>query len=142
MRLTSTLTLRELTPLEASTPELLPPELRDFQFPYLIPDWCWVVEHNGLPVGLVVTSMAHGILFIWRVLATASAKKALYHILAAFPRILDNARKRGCVGYGCFLHDDKPLEAKIGRILLKAGATLEPWVGSISIAPMPGDENA
>lgn len=136
MRITKTLTMRELTPLEAATPELLPHELRSFQFPSLIPEWCWVVEKFGEPLALIVTSPVHGVLFVWRVLATAAARNHSTWFLSALPVILDNARERGCVGYGTFLHDDRPVEAKLARIMLKHGAALEPWVGSIAIAPI------
>src|SRR5580704_8082436 len=97
-QLTPSLALRQLTQLESSTPELLPPELRNFQLPFLTPEWCWIVEHNGQPISLIVTSPVHGIVFIWRILATSSAQRALYHILASLPAILDTCKQRGCVG--------------------------------------------
>lgn len=135
--------VRQLTQLEASTPELLPPELRAFQFPYLVHDWCWVVEHEGQPIALVVTSAVHGVLFIWRVLATASAKREhSTWFLVSIPQILENAKVRGCLGYGAFLHDDRECETQLARILQRNGATLEPWVGSVAIAPLFEEENA
>jgi hypothetical protein len=133
MRITEELTLRPLTKLEADTPELLPPELRVYGFPYLLPEWCWIVEKNGLPIALIVTSMVHGILFFWRVLATASAKKALYWFLACMPQIIENAKTMGCLGYGTFLSDDKPQEVKFARILSRLDAKVIPWVGSLAI---------
>jgi hypothetical protein len=132
-KFTSTLTLRKLTPLEAITPELLPPELRDFGFPYLIPNWCWVVERRGDPIVLVVTSMAHGILFFWRILSTASGRRgSLNQMLAALPAIIDNARLRGCLGYGTFL-SDSPTEAKLARIIVKQGGAILPFTGMIAM---------
>jgi hypothetical protein len=133
-KLTDTLSLRLLSAEEAATPELLPYELRNFQFPYLVPDWCWVVEENGFPIALVVTSFAHGILMFWRVLSTAKGSRNWF--LAALPRILENATQRGCLGYGTFLHDDRPAEVQIARILQKNGAVLKPLTGTQAIGTM------
>lgn len=134
-QLTTKLSIRELSKSEAETPELLPPELRASQLPYLVPDWCWVVEHiDGGPIALIVTAHVHGILFIWRILAIAKARTiARNWFLAALPRILENAKLRGCVGYGAFLHDEVPAEAKLARIMSRSGAALEPWIGSIAV---------
>ena len=142
--LTKTLSLRELSRAEAATPELLPPELRPSQLPYLVADWCWIVElKDHGPIALVVTSHVHGVLFIWRVLSTAQARKlSLNWFLAAFPRIFDNAKLRGCVGYGAFLHDNVPEEARLARIMAKAGAHIEPWVGSIAVNRLFSESDA
>lgn len=135
-RLTSTLTLRPLTIAESECPTLLPPELRDFQFPLPSPDWTWIVEHHNSPIGLILTSPVGSILLIWRVLATSSARRVSNWLLATLPAILENARLRGCVGYGAFFHDDKPVEAHLARIFQRAGGHLEPFVGSFCIAPI------
>lgn len=143
MRLTSTLSLRELTQAEADTPELLPPQLREWQFPYLRADWCWVVEHSSHgPISLIITAPVHGILFFWRVLTTSSAKSSTHHLLASLPKILENAKVRGCVGYACFLHDQKPAEAKFARILARTGAIITPFLGSLAVKPLFEGEDA
>lgn len=140
MQLTSTLSLRELTPAEAETPELLPFELRDWQFPFLRADWCWVVEHRDHgAVALVIASGVHGILFFWRLLSTSKSPTHLW--LVSLPKILDNAKVRGCVGYACFLHDTEA-EAKLARIMARTGAILTPFLGTFGVGPIdagPGD---
>jgi hypothetical protein len=128
-----------LTQLEASTPQLLPHELRQYKFSYLMPDWCWVVESSGEPIALIVTSQAHGMLFIWRILSTASAKSAANWLLASMPAILDTAKQRGCVSYAAFLHDDRPLEAKLNRIMQRAGALVQPWTGALAVVQLYKD---
>jgi hypothetical protein len=140
--LTKTLSLRLLSQMEAETPALLPPELRDWQFPRIDPEWCWVVEHESAPIALVLASPAHGMLMVWRVLSTASARRTmLTWFLAAFPKILDNARLRGCVGYGSFFHDDRPEEAKLARLLQRNRGVLEPFSGTFGVAVIPGAES-
>ena len=142
-RLTSTLFLRELTQAEADTPELLPPQLREWQFPYLRADWCWVVEHRDHgPISLIITAPAHGILFFWRLLTTSAARSSTHHLLASLPKILENAKVRGCVGYACFLHDHKPAEVKFARILARHGAILTPFIGTLAVRPLFGVEEA
>ena len=138
IQLTSTLTLRPLTPAESECPALLPPELRDFQFPLPDPEWTWIIEHNSSPVALILTSRVGAILLFWRVLSTSRAKSIVNWLLAALPAILDNARLRGCVGYGAFFADNRPEEAQFARILQRAGGHLEPFTGSFGVATLGG----
>lgn len=130
--LTSTLSLRELTPAEAETPELLPPLLRDWQTPYLRADWCWIVEHRDHgPVTLIITAPVHGILLFWRILSTHDAP--LNTLLCSLPQILQNVRKRGCLLYATFLQDAHPAEVKLARIIASTGGKLLPWKGVLAV---------
>lgn len=139
MHLTSTLSLRQLTQLEADTPELLPHELRAHQFAYLVPEWCWIIERSGEPIALFITSHAHGTLFIWRILATESAKASLNWLLVSYPAVLDTAKQRGCVSYGAFFQDGRPEEVKLNRIMQRCGAIVQPWSGSLAVAQLYED---
>lgn len=130
-------------PDEAQCPELLPCELRIIQFPRIDPEWCWVVEHSELgPIALLLASNCHGVLMFWRVLATAKTRSIANWFLAAFPKILENARLRGCVGYGAFFHDDRPEEVKFARLLARHRGSIEPFSGSFGVAFISGVEGA
>ena len=131
--LTPTLSLRPMTAFEASTPEVLPFELREWHFPFPDPEWSWIVERGGEPIGLILTTRVMGVLFFWRILGRSGRSRNW--LLAALPKVLENARVRGCVAYATFLHDTAP-EAQFGRIIQRLGGSLEPWVGSLAVAPL------
>lgn len=129
----------------------LPPVLRDTGMAYLIPEWVWVVESNGLlgpfapadPFAVVVASQAHSWLVLWRILALSPLPSSvpLNWFLEALPRIFAEARMRGCVGFLTLLADDRPEEAKMARIVarLAQGAIL-PFQGSIAAGLLPDVE--
>jgi hypothetical protein len=136
MQLTSTLTLRNLI---LGEDDLLPIELRDTQFPVPDPEWTWIVEREGKPIALILTSYASGVLMFWRILSTASARLSPNWLLAALPRILENTRLRGCVGYASFFRDSRPEEAHFARLLQRAGGKVEPFTGSFGAAPLEAE---
>ena len=127
--------VRQLTRLEASDPTFLPLVLRAHGFPFLDAEWCWVVEHEDKTIALIVCSFAHGMLVLWRILATPDAKRVCRSwFFRALPIVLDNARQRGCVGYLTMLEDHHPACVKLARIVARTGGVLIPFVGTLGAA--------
>lgn len=129
------MSVRQLTRLEASDQTFLPLELRAHGFPFLDPEWCWVVEHKEKAIALIVCSFAHGMLIFWRVLSVPGAKSVCRSwFLQSLPIVLDNARQRGCVGYLTMLEDHHPACAKLARIISATGGVLIPFIGTLGAA--------
>jgi hypothetical protein len=129
------MSVRQLTKLEAQDQTFLPLALRDHGFPYLDTEWCWIVEHEGRAIAIVVCSFAHGMLILWRILATQDAKRVQRTwFLDALPQILSNAKQRGCVGYLTMLEDHHPACVKLARIMARTGGALKPFVGTLGVA--------
>jgi hypothetical protein len=127
--------VRLLTRLEAADPTFLPPALRLHGFPFLDPEWCWVVEYEGRAIALTVCSFAHGMLIFWRILSTPEAMCVCRSwFYRALPIVLDNARQRGCVGYLTMLEDHHPACVKIARIVARTGGVLVPFIGTLGAA--------
>lgn len=135
----SLVSVRQLTRIEALDPSSLPLSLQPHGFPYLDPEWAWIVEHSEVPIALIVTSFAHGMLVIWRVLSTAKAKSVSgAWFLASLPIILDNAKQRGCVGYLSMFEDSHPSEPKLARIMSRSGGVIRPFVGTLGVGAIGG----
>ena len=135
--------LRHPSRLECSDPTLFPPELRDWGFPYLDREWTWVIEVDSTPIALVICSFAGGMLVIWRILSTSSAKRVeSTWFWASLPKILDNARLRGCVAYLSMFDDAHESETQLARILTRAGGVLKPFKGMLGVGPIPGVNDA
>jgi hypothetical protein len=129
--------IRQLTKLEASDPTFLPLALRAHGFPYLDPNWCWIVEHEQRSIALIVCSFAHGMLIFWRVLSVPEAKSVFgTWFLDSVPQVLSNARQRGCVGYLTMLEDRHPACNKLARILAKSGGGMVPFVGVMAVGSL------
>jgi hypothetical protein len=130
--------IRQLTRLEADDPSFLPLPLRAHGFPYLDPYWCWIVEHEGRAIALIVCSFAHGMLVFWRILSVPEAPSVFRTwFLDSLPQLLSNARQRGCVGYLTMLEDRHPACVKLARIVAKTGGVLIPFVGTLGAALIP-----
>jgi hypothetical protein len=115
----------------------LPPALLDTGMFYLVPEWVWVVEagDTSAPFALIVTSFAHGLLVLWRILAISPLPAAapLNWFLEALPQVFSVARLRGCVGFFTLLADNKPAEVKMARIVSRmARGGILPFQGSIA----------
>jgi hypothetical protein len=129
------MSIRLLTRLEASDPTFLPLPLRAHGFPFLDPEWCWVVEHEGRAIALIVCSFAHGMLIFWRILSIPEAKSVQRSwFLDSLPQVLSNARQRGCVGYLTMLEDHHPACVKLARIVARSGGVLFPFTGMLGAA--------
>lgn len=126
------MSVRQLTKLEASDPSFLPFPLRPHGFPWLDPEWCWVVEYENRAIALIVCSFAHGMLVFWRILSTDDAKRVRRTwFLDSLPTVLSNAKQRGCVGYLTMLEDHHPACAKLARIVARTGGVLIPFIGTL-----------
>lgn len=137
------ITLRHPTAAECRDPSLMPRGLRDWGFPYLDSEWSWVVEYEGVSIALILTSFAGGLLVFWRVLATTTAKRVCSTwFMSAIPRILDNAKLRGCVGYLSLFEDTHSSETKLARLVAKTGGVLRPFSGTLGVGVISGRTDA
>lgn len=133
--------IRPPTEAESIDPVLLPAPLRDWGFPYLDRDWCWVVEHDKTPIALVIASFSNGILVIWRVLSTEDAKRVqAIWFLASLTEIMNNAHQRGCIGYLSMFNDSHEMETKLARLVARTGGILKPFIGTLGIGVIPEGE--
>lgn len=83
------------------------------------PDWIWVVERDGKPVAVLVTSPAHIMVILIRILATPEAQGADVRslLLHAFREM----RARGYKGYTTWLDPTKAPENAFIRIIRAIG---------------------
>lgn len=120
--------------------EFLPAPLLDTGMPFLDPGWTWAVTPQGsdLPFALVACSFAGGWLVLWRLLSVQPlpAGVSTHWFLEAMPRVFENARESGCVGLLTMLSDDRELEARLARLIVRYGGQLKPFRGSFGVAPL------
>jgi len=124
--------------------EFLPAPLLDTGTPYIDPKWCWVVtpKETDLPFAIIVGSFAHGWFCLWRVLVVRPLPKLVspHWFLEAMPKVLENARERGCVAMMTLFDDQRPQEVKLARIVLRMGGKLLPCRGSLAVVPLAGKD--
>lgn len=133
------ITLRAPTPEEGNDPTRFPEGLRNWGFPYLDLHWSFIVEFDGSPIALIITSFASGILVIWRVLSIPDAKRVCgIWLRLALLQIMDNAGQRGCLGYLSLLEDSHADEMHIARIVVRAGGVLRPFTGTLAVGVLQG----
>lgn len=111
---TETITIRNAQPGE-QLPESL---LGKWSCLKLDAQWIWVAESEGNIEGLVITSVAHGALFIWRVAATENAPKNW--LRTALRAVIREAAKRGIVLIMSYLQPSRGNEYKLLRIAWRA----------------------
>jgi hypothetical protein len=132
--------VRNLCEGEAVT---LPAVLQNTGMVYLIPEWTWVIEANGVPFAIVVASQAHSWIVLWRTLAISPLPTSvpLSWFLEAIPQVFAEARLRGCIGFLTFLADNRPEEVQLARIIASLpGAALLPFCGSMGVGRLEGIE--
>jgi hypothetical protein len=129
------MSVRLLTRLEASDPTFLPLPFRAHGFPFLDPNWTWIVEHEERAIAIIVCSYANGMLIFWRILSTPEANRVQrLWFMDSLPLVLSNARQRGCVGYLTMLEDHHPACVKLARIVARTGGVLIPFIGTLGAA--------
>jgi hypothetical protein len=84
-----------------------------------MPEWIWVVERDGKPVGILVTSPAHIVVILLRIVMSPEAEgtDARALILGAFREI----KERGYKGYTTWLDPTKEPENAFIRIIRAIG---------------------
>ena len=111
-------------------------ELGFDQLGTLDPEWLWVAERAGTPLGCVLASHAHGVAVIWRVVAPGpDSALVTRRLLHAFLRDL---RYRGLRGYVAMLNLDVPTQRKLARIIQRAGGSASPTTNlTVMAGPIP-----
>jgi hypothetical protein len=102
----------------------------------LDPEWVWVAERSGTPLGALVASPAHGVAVIWRVVAPGpDSALVTRRLLHAFLRDL---APRGLVGYLTMLNLDIPTQGKLSRVIERAGGKRSPVTNlTLMAGPIP-----
>jgi len=84
----------------------------------LDPSWVWVGIRDATICCVLVTTPAHGLLFLLRMSATPEAPAVATMLLLR--RAFSDARRRGLLGYVTFLSDSTAVEAKLMRIVQRS----------------------
>ena len=102
----------------------------------LDPDWLWVAERSGVPLGAVLASPCHGTAVIWRVVAPGpDSALVTRRLLHAFLR---DICRRNLLGYIAMLNLDVPTQRKLARIIQRAGGSSSPTSNlTIMAGPIP-----
>lgn len=99
--------------------ERLPKELRTGYEATAMPEWIWIAERNGYPVGILVAAPAHGVVILMRLATTPDAEGTDVRTLlvAAFREM----KMRGYRGYTTWLDPTKEPENAFIRIIRAIG---------------------
>jgi hypothetical protein len=115
--------------------ENLPAALREYGVPKLDHDWAYAVTpvDSDVPFAMVVTSYASGLLVVWRLISVQPLPQGVTRtwFLEASSLILESARSRGCVGVLSLFSDDRDIEQKLARLLIRFGGAVAPFKGSL-----------
>jgi len=108
--------------------ETLPQELRTGYEATTTPEWIFIVEREGKPVGILITAPAHIVIILLRIVMAPEAQwsDARALILVAFRE----SKKRGYKGYTTWLDPTKEPENAFIRIIRAIGGfqLLDPQV--------------
>jgi len=112
--------------------EKLPPDLFQStgfaQFDSINEDYCWVIESSGEIVAAILGMNGHGMFFILRMVAASHPPHGWAMVLLR--KVFSDLRDRGITVYTTFLMPDiSPAEAKLARIVVRAGGMLVPTSG-------------
>lgn len=101
-------------------------------------EWIWVVEEAGSIRGVLVAAPCHGVAMIYRLaLLPGTPVKHLILLLRTF---LADLRNRGIEGYLTFLDPESKIQAKLQRVIERAGGkqVLAPHVVMAARLPREG----
>lgn len=99
------------------------------------PNWCWIVERNGHIEGCLLASPCHGTAMIWRLCTTPGAPlSSLTKLLRAF---LADCRRRGLRGYITLVDEAIDGQAKLKKIMERAGAKQAATGWTLMASPIP-----
>jgi hypothetical protein len=117
--------------------EFLPAPLLQLDVPAPNPEWVWVVTppNSSLPFAIIVGAPAHGFLILLRVISVSPLPPQAPRnwFKPALMTVLDNSRRRGCLGMITLLSDKSEQEQKLARLVLKMGGDLFPFSGSLAV---------
>ncbi len=98
-------------------------------------DWIWVVEDAGRIRGALVAAPCHGIAIIYRLALVKGTRFAL--LVGLLRRFLADLRARGVPGFFTMIDPANPVQAKLGRILERAGGKQMGRLHAIIAAKLP-----
>lgn len=94
----------------------------------LDPEWVWIAEQRGEPVGFLVGGNLHGLLVLMRIIVSPESDCPTIPLLL-LRRALRVAKQRGCVGWITILSDESVAEVKLMRIAMRHNDLLIPHRG-------------
>lgn len=96
--------------------------------PLLQREWIWIAEVRGLPIALLIAAPCQHLAYLMRIFATKSAPRDVF--VGLLRKSLADILSRGYTNFIVGLDLDRPEEAKLGRIVTKAGGKL---LGKVSM---------
>lgn len=105
--------VRQMRPGESLPPSF---ELGFDQLGKLDPEWVWIADRLGTPVGCLVASPCHGVAIVWRLVSQDG--RCLWRLLHSFNRSLHG---RGYVGYMTMLDPEIPMQVRLQRLITRSG---------------------
>lgn len=100
--------------------EELPPELvTGYEKGQCDPDWIWVIDYNGKPVGILVTAPAHVAVILLRLVMAEGAPPTAAGILLA--EAFKEMRARSYSGYILWLGETNSVETQILHLVEATG---------------------
>lgn len=101
----------------------------------LDPEWIWVVEEAGSIRGVLVAAPCHGVAMVYRLaLVPGTPVGSLTALLRMF---LKDLRARGYVGYLTFVDPASKIQAKLKRLIERAGGQQVGNPHVVLAAPLP-----
>lgn len=115
--------------------DAIPPEFEAGfdQLGALDTSWIWVSELQGAITGILIASPCHGVALIWKLaLRPNEPVSVLFKLLRAF---LKDIRQRGMRGYMTWVDPNVKTQAKLKRIIERAGG--KSAVGTLELIAAP-----
>lgn len=84
-------------------------------------DWVWVAytSNNDQPAAILIAAPVQGVAFLMRAYATDSAPSSIF--VGLLRKVLADIHSRGYTKYITFLSTDRKEEAKLARLVIRAG---------------------
>jgi len=95
--------------------EELPPRLKTGFEATQMPEWIWIAERDGKPVGSLITAPAHIIIILLRLCMTEDAQPT--DVRALLLRAIRESKIRGYKGYLSYLDPELPHEKALMSII-------------------------
>lgn len=98
--------------------EPLPADL-NIEFPSIDPVWTWVVEEDGIITAALISCPGPGMAILLKICASRLASRKVH--LKLLRRAMTDMYNRGYHAYMVCLDKDRPMEAKLAKIAIRAG---------------------
>jgi len=119
------------------TGDRFPPDLRvGFDLlGHLDGNWIWVIEEAGRIRGTLVAAPCHGVAIIYKLALMKGTRFAL--LAALLRRFLADMRARGVPGFFTMLDPANPVQAKLKRVIERAGGQQVGPLHAVMAAKLP-----